>query len=46
MAKTKKPSADDAGELMVSVEVYTRTRDSVSLIVLFHNARSHPSCRS
>ncbi|XPS79781.1 hypothetical protein M3J09_011753 [Ascochyta lentis] len=29
MAKTKKPSADDAGELMVSVEVYTRTRDSV-----------------
>ncbi|KAJ4330490.1 hypothetical protein N0V95_010046 [Ascochyta clinopodiicola] len=29
MARTKKPSADDAGELMVSVEVYTRTRDSV-----------------
>jgi hypothetical protein len=29
MARTKKPSADDAGELMVSVESYTRTRDSV-----------------
>ncbi|KZM28329.1 uncharacterized protein EKO05_0003622 [Ascochyta rabiei] len=29
MARTKKPSAEDAGELMVSVEVYTRTRDSV-----------------
>lgn len=29
MARTKKPSAEDAGELMVSVESYTRTRDSV-----------------
>ncbi|KAF1923664.1 uncharacterized protein M421DRAFT_425556, partial [Didymella exigua CBS 183.55] len=29
MARPKKPSAEDAGELMVSVESYTRTRDSV-----------------
>ena len=52
MARTKKPSADDAGELMVSVESYTRTRDSVSCLpplpLPFHSAhmRMHSLCRS
>jgi hypothetical protein len=46
MARPKKVTTEDAGELMVSVESYTRTRDSVSLIALFHNARLHCLCRS
>ena len=46
MARPKKVTAEDAGELMVSVESYTRTRDSVSLITLFHNAPLRCSCRS
>ncbi|KAF3002367.1 hypothetical protein E8E13_000318 [Curvularia kusanoi] len=43
MARTKKPSADDAGELMVSVESYTRTRDSPRLSV--EHAVTSPTTR-
>lgn len=55
MVKNKRISADDAGELMVSVDVYTRTRDSVSFTVSLaarrcaarvprSSARQHGAC--